>query len=187
MKKILNLFKNACAITVFVQLLFFTFVSIDPIVAQTMTYPAFLIILMMGCIISLSHLILEIKPLSVFVRRAIHFFTLLAAIFLLLGLTGFLVGRNTGFYFIVTFVYSLIYAASLLIGYLIGTAREMYSKKKKQPEAKTITASRGISTKSAQKNTSAAQSAQNKNVNPTAKASAHKEKSEETPYSPLFK
>ena len=125
MKKAYGLLLNTCAITVLTVTVLFTFATAMSGQVFVMTFPAFLAVVLMSAVIALCGLIFDLEFLSPITRIIIHVFALLAAIFGVLGFTGYLASRKTVDYFVIVFIYFFLYA---LIFFGSRLCRMLYSK-----------------------------------------------------------
>ena len=136
MKKLKNILLLACTYTVILITVFFLFIAVDSGIKSAITFGSFLAIFLIGCLISLSNLILGINGLSYPIKIILHFSSLLASLFTLLFTTGFLTGKTPSSYIVLIFAYALIYAVVWIICYFIRKGKTSFSKRTKKVDAK---------------------------------------------------
>ena len=110
MKLIKDRLLAGCGIAVIILFCFFLFISFDSGITFQLTFSSFLIIFGISLLISAASLIFKLDSFPYFVRLCLHFFTLLAVIFGLLGSTGVLKGKSATQYFLLIVGYLFFYA-----------------------------------------------------------------------------
>lgn len=110
MKKIENIIKSACVLTVLILTAFYLFAIATGYSTPLIDFGTFVLILMFGIIISAANLILGISSLKLAVRIAIHYLTLLVAFTVIFAVNGNLGGGNVGAVTAAIIVFSFLYA-----------------------------------------------------------------------------
>ena len=111
MNRIKALLLSACAYTVLILTVFFMFASVGSGELALLSFRSFLILFLIGCIISLSKLIFLIEKPAYYFKVIIHFTVLLGSFMWLLHTIGYLASKAPSTYFVLIFAFAIIYAA----------------------------------------------------------------------------
>ena len=112
MKKIYDILSRACVYTVLMTILICT-VGLLSNGSPYLPVGQFLILTLIGIVLSLAQLIFRVQAISMPLRILIHYFTLLSSLLFLFSLTGKTTGTPAG-YFVSGVLISIVYGLILL-------------------------------------------------------------------------
>ena len=125
-----SILTKACVYAIVILTVFYSFVTLDKGAIASIPYTSFLMIVVIGAFIAVSGIVFKLPKLNYIVKILINYAILLGSMFGVLISIGQLENKGPSIYIVVTFAFTVIYAAVFLISKGISKGMSKIDSKK---------------------------------------------------------